>query len=43
MVDAQLLITAGDNPGRLTTEAAFANLRGAAPVSASSGRRLLTA
>ncbi|MET7930147.1 IS110 family transposase [Streptomyces sp. NPDC005349] len=34
----QLLVTAGDNPERLCTEAAFAALRGAAPVPASSGR-----
>ncbi|MFF4382798.1 IS110 family transposase [Kitasatospora sp. NPDC001547] len=35
---AQLLITAGGNPERLRTEAAFAALCGAAPVPASSGR-----
>lgn len=35
---AQLLITAGDNPDRLKSEAAFAHLCGAAPISASSGR-----
>ncbi|MFD8425420.1 transposase [Streptomyces sp. NPDC059466] len=35
---AQLLITAGDNPGRLKSEASFAHLCGAAPISASSGR-----
>lgn len=35
---AQLLITVGDNPGRITTEAAFAHLCGAAPIQASSGR-----
>jgi transposase len=35
---AQLLITAGDNPGRLRTEAAFAALCGATPVDASSGK-----
>ncbi|MFD0416858.1 IS110 family transposase [Streptomyces sp. NPDC127108] len=34
----QLLVTAGDNPQRLRTEAAFAALCGAAPVPASSGR-----
>ncbi|MFC7626112.1 IS110 family transposase [Microlunatus sp. GCM10028923] len=34
---AQLLITAGDNPDRLHTEAAFAALCGASPVQASSG------
>lgn len=37
-VAAQLLITAGDNPGRLRSEAAFAMLCGAAPLPASSGR-----
>ncbi|WP_152361780.1 IS110 family transposase [Microlunatus speluncae] len=39
---AQLLITAGDNPDRLHTEAAFAALCGSSPVQASSGntRRL---
>ncbi|MGC0317041.1 transposase [Kitasatospora acidiphila] len=35
---AQLLITAGDNPDRLRSEAAFAHLCAAAPVPASSGR-----
>lgn len=35
---AQLLITAGDNPGRLRNEAAFAALCGACPVDASSGK-----
>jgi transposase len=35
---AQLLITAGDNPGRLASEASFAHLCAAAPVPASSGR-----
>jgi transposase len=35
---AQLLITAGDNPGRLRSEAAFAALCGATPVDASSGK-----
>lgn len=34
----QLLASAGDNPGRLRSEAAFAHLCGAAPVPASSGR-----
>ncbi|MEW5630100.1 IS110 family transposase [Streptomyces hydrogenans] len=34
----QLLVTAGDNPERLRSEAAFAALCGAAPVPASSGR-----
>jgi transposase len=35
---AQLLVTAGDNPGRLHSEAAFAALCGASPVPASSGK-----
>lgn len=35
---AQLLITAGDNPERLHSEAAFAMLCGAAPLPASSGK-----
>lgn len=35
---AQLLITAGDNPDRLRSEAAFARLTGVAPIPASSGR-----
>ena len=35
---AQLLITAGDNPDRMTSEAAFAALCGTSPVPASSGR-----
>jgi transposase len=35
---AQLLITAGDNPGRLHSEAAVAAMCGASPVEASSGR-----
>lgn len=33
----QLLITAGDNPARLVSEASFAMLCGAAPLPASSG------
>jgi transposase len=37
-IAAQLLITCGDNPGRLTSEAAFASLRGVSPVPASSGK-----
>jgi transposase len=37
-VAAQLLVTAGDNPHRLHSEAAFAQLCGAAPLPASSGR-----
>jgi transposase len=35
---AQLLITAGDNPQRIATEAAFAHLCGVAPIPASSGK-----
>lgn len=35
---AQLLITAGDNPDRLHSEAAFAALCGASPIPASSGK-----
>ncbi len=35
---AQLLITAGDNPRRLHSEAAFARLCGVAPIPASSGQ-----
>lgn len=35
---AQLLITAGDNPERLRSEAAFAALTGTCPVPASSGK-----
>ena len=38
-VAGQLLATAGDNPDRLRSEAAFAHLCGVAPVPASSGRR----
>jgi transposase len=34
----QLLVTAGDNPDRLVSEASFAHLCAAAPVQASSGR-----
>lgn len=37
-VAGQLLVTAGDNPERLKTEAAFAHLCGCAPIPASSGR-----
>jgi transposase len=37
-VAGQLLVTAGDNPQRLHSEAAFAMLCGAAPLPASSGR-----
>ncbi|MCQ3805464.1 MAG: transposase [Acidimicrobiia bacterium] len=35
---ATLLVTAGDNPQRMTSEASFAALCGASPVQASSGR-----
>ncbi|WP_244302891.1 transposase [Leucobacter coleopterorum] len=35
---AQLLITAGDNPDRLRSEAAYAALAGACPIPASSGK-----
>lgn len=38
-VAAQLLVTAGDNPDRLRSEASFAHLTGVAPVPASSGQR----
>lgn len=34
----QLLVTAGDNPERINTEAAFAHLCGVAPIPASSGK-----
>lgn len=37
-VAGQLLITAGDNPERLKSEAAFASLCGVSPIPASSGR-----
>jgi transposase len=37
-IAGQLLVTAGDNPHRLRSEAAFAMLCGAAPLPASSGR-----
>ena len=37
-VAGQLLVTAGDNPARLRSEASFAALCGVAPVPASSGR-----
>ena len=39
-VAAQLLTTAGDNPDRLRSEAAFAQLCGTAPLPASSGRTI---
>lgn len=38
IVAATLLTTAGDNPERMTSEAAFAALCGASPISASSGK-----
>jgi transposase len=38
-VAGQLLVTAGDNPDRLRSEAALAHLCGVAPVPASSGRK----
>jgi transposase len=37
-VAGQLLVTAGDNPDRLRSDASFAHLCGAAPLPASSGR-----
>ncbi|GAA2136038.1 IS110 family transposase [Arthrobacter humicola] len=37
-VASQLLVTAGDNPERITTEAKFAALVGVAPIPASSGK-----
>lgn len=37
-VAGQLLVTAGDNPDRFTSSAAFANLCGVAPIPASSGK-----
>ena len=37
-VAGQVLTSAGDNPNRITSEAAFAHLCGAAPIPASSGR-----
>jgi transposase len=37
-VAAQLLVTAGDNPERLRSEASFAHHTGTAPIPASSGR-----
>ena len=37
---AQLLLTAGDNPSRLASEASFAALCGVSPVPASSGKRI---
>jgi transposase len=38
-VAATLLVTAGDNPARLRTEASFATPCGASPVDASSGKQ----
>jgi transposase len=38
VIASQLLVTFGDNPARMTSEAAFAALAGAAPVPASSGK-----
>lgn len=37
-IAATLLVTAGDNPQRMPSEAAFAALCGASPVEASSGK-----
>ena len=37
-VAGQLLVTAGDNPDRLVSEASFAKLCGVAPLEASSGK-----
>jgi transposase len=37
-IAGQLLVTAGDNPGRVTSEPGFAMLCGAAPLPASSGK-----
>ena len=39
-VAAALLVTTGDNPGRVRKEASFAALCGASPVDASSGKQL---
>jgi len=38
VVASQLLVTVGDNPDRLSSEAAFAALSGTAPIPASSGK-----
>jgi transposase len=38
-VASQLLVTAGDNPDRLRSEASFAHLAGVAPIPVSSGQR----
>jgi hypothetical protein len=37
-IAGQLRVTAGDNPGRVTSEPGFAMLCGAAPLPASSGK-----
>lgn len=37
VIAARLILTAGENPHRFTSEAAFANLTGVAPIPASSG------
>ena len=37
---AMFLVTAGDNPGRLRSEAAWAHLCGVAPIPASSGKTI---
>ena len=42
-VAGQLLVTAGDNPDRLRSEASFAHLAGVAPIPASSGAPRATA
>jgi transposase len=39
-VASQLLVTVGDNPGRIGTEAQFAALAGVAPIPASSGKTI---
>jgi transposase len=39
-VAATLVVTAGDNPGRVRTEASFAALCGASPLDASSGKQI---
>jgi len=39
-VAATLLVTTGDNPGRVRREASFAALCGASPVDASSGKQI---
>jgi hypothetical protein len=42
-VAGTLLVTAGGNPQRLRSEAAFAHLCGASPIEASSGKTFVTA